>query len=145
VETDTQFFDKNEVDYFHFPICYWSLAPGANTEKGFAQICAPLLGWVSARLAQGHSVLVHCMSGAHRAGATGIACLMHLSNLDALAAIREAKSRRKEINPYVHDYLDFLNRLQIARGMGSVDLAIEEAARSGFEKSMALHFQKPTQ
>jgi hypothetical protein len=129
-----------EVDYFHFPISYWSLVPGAKTSEGVAQISAPLLGWVSARLKEGHSVLIQCLFGAHRAGATAIACLMHLSDLDAAAAISEARSRRKLINPHFLDFADFLIKLQIARREGLVDLAIKEAATSGYQNSMASVF-----
>jgi dual specificity MAP kinase phosphatase len=138
----TETFEESEVDYLHFPISYWYTVPGATTDKGIAQICAPMLGWVCARLEQGHPVLLHGFFGVHRAGTTGIACLMHLSDLSADAAISEAKSKRETIDPHFFDFADvkFLKRLEKARQEGLVDTAIKEAANNGYEWSMALVF-----
>jgi hypothetical protein len=137
LEDPAQPFEDKDVDYFHFPISYWGVVPGAKTEEGVAKMCAPMLGWVSEKLEQGHSVLVHCLFGAHRAGTTGIACLMHLIDMDATAATNEARSRRRVINPSVFDFPDFLNRLQVAHGKGLVSHAIEDAAAVGYANAMA--------
>jgi hypothetical protein len=67
---------------------------------------------------------------------------MHFSHVNVKLAIQEAKSRRKIINPYFEDFIDFLERLQRALRSGWVDLAIEEAAKYGYENSMATVFGK---
>jgi hypothetical protein len=126
-----------DVSYFHFPISHWAVAPGAKTERSVAKFAAPVLGWVSENLEQGNSVLIHCLFGAHRAGTTGIACIMHLANVDAATATCEAKSRRKEINPYVFDFQEFLSRFQNARRQDLLSDAINQAATDGYVNSMA--------
>ena len=57
-------------------------------------------------LAEGRSVLIHCLAGAHRAGSAGIACLMRLEGLDLAAATARAQAARPIIDP-IH-YLSFL-------------------------------------
>jgi hypothetical protein len=46
----------------------------------------PLFDFIDAALAAGGSVLIHCLAGAHRAGTTGITCLMHYTGLDPSGA-----------------------------------------------------------
>jgi hypothetical protein len=67
---------------------------------------------------------------------------MHLSDLSAEAAITEAKSRHDVVDPHFFDFIDmkFLQRLQNAFQQGLLDPAIKEAARSGYESSMAAVF-----
>ena len=50
-------------------------------------------------LSRGDNVLVHCLAGAHRAGTTGCACLMHFGGLDVQQAISVAKKLRPIIDP----------------------------------------------
>ena len=50
-------------------------------------------------LSRGDNVLVHCLAGAHRAGTTGCACLMHFGGLDVQQAISVAKRLRPIIDP----------------------------------------------
>ena len=47
----------------------------------------------------GHSVLIHCLAGAHRAGTTAILCLMHLLGLNSVEATQTAQSLRSMIEP----------------------------------------------
>ena len=61
---------------------------------------------MSTELAEGRSVLIHCLAGAHRAGSAGIACLMRLEGLDLAAATARAQAARPIIDP-IH-YLSFL-------------------------------------
>lgn len=37
----------------------------------------PLFEFIEAAIARGDSILIHCLAGAHRAGTTGVACLVH--------------------------------------------------------------------
>ena len=62
----------------------------------------PLFAFVDAALARGASVLVHCLAGAHRAGTSGVALLMHLDKRlggSADAATRCARAARPAIEP----------------------------------------------
>ena len=47
---------------------------------------APLFQFVEGELSAGNNVLIHCLAGAHRAGTAGVACLMHLCDLDMQTA-----------------------------------------------------------
>ncbi len=56
---------------------------------------------------------VHCLAGAHRAGTTGVACLVHFADMDVPEAIRLAKRLRPIIDP-IGQLPEFLNRLRRA-------------------------------
>ena len=47
-------------------------------------------------------MLVHCLAGAHRAGTTGVLCILHYSDMDVKTAIKTAKSIRSVIDPADH-------------------------------------------
>ena len=78
----------------------------------------PLFAFIDSALAEGASVLVHCLAGAHRAGTTGCLCLMHYANLDVATAIASAKSLRPIIDPMGH-LRELLNRFQMIRELKS--------------------------
>merc|ERR1712070_787445 len=58
-----------------------------------------MLEFVGNALAGGKNVMVHCSAGAHRAGTTGVICLLHFHNLSSEDAIAEAQSCRPVIDP----------------------------------------------
>ena len=58
-----------------------------------------LFAVIDGALAKGESVLVHCLAGAHRAGTTGIMCLMHYAGMSSLEAVPTAKRLRPVIDP----------------------------------------------
>ncbi len=62
-----------------------------------------------------HAVLlqIHCLAGAHRAGTTGVACLVHYAKMDVPTAIVVAKRCRPIIDP-IGQLPEFLNRLRRA-------------------------------
>ena len=64
------------------------------SNEGMLLWFAPLFRWVDAALSNEHDVLVHCLVGAHRAGASAIAYLMWSTRIGAEAALREVKARR---------------------------------------------------
>jgi len=82
------------VTYLQFPVADWEDCRGARTDAGLARILSPLLGFVEDGLAAGENVLVHCFAGAHRSGAAGIACMMHMQGLSSEAALEAARARR---------------------------------------------------
>ena len=56
--------------------------------------------------------ITDCLAGAHRAGTTGVACLMHYGRItDVKEAIQTGKSLRRAIDP-IGRLPEFLYRLQ---------------------------------
>ena len=71
-------------------------------------------------LENGHNVLIHCLAGAHRAGTTAIAYLMHRAKLDVRSAIISAKLCRPIISP-IGSFPNLLIRLDMALKEKRVD------------------------
>jgi hypothetical protein len=72
--TDTMpFYHQNVFTYYRFNISFW---PSFGDVDELQRFLTPLWAFVDGVLAKGESVLVHCLAGAHRAGTTGILCLM---------------------------------------------------------------------
>ena len=69
--------------------------------------------WIDEATANGHSVLIHCLAGAHRAGSTAIAFLMHARGLDVREATIAAKRCRPCIEP-LGGFAGLLVRLDVA-------------------------------
>jgi protein-tyrosine phosphatase len=72
----------------------------------------PMFEFIEEAISRGDNVLVHCLAGAHRAGTTGCACLMHFGGLEADKAIMVAKRLRPIIDP-IGQLPQFLKRLEI--------------------------------
>ena len=47
----------------------------------YLEFTNPMFAFIEEAIAGGESVLVHCLAGAHRAGTTGCACLVHFAGL----------------------------------------------------------------
>uniref|UniRef100_A0A7S0RVJ9 protein-tyrosine-phosphatase n=1 Tax=Pyramimonas obovata TaxID=1411642 RepID=A0A7S0RVJ9_9CHLO len=95
-----------------------------SSDQSVVQFVTPLFQFVDTALERGHSVLVHCLAGAHRAGTTGVACLMHLTGAQADEATKLAQRCRRVVCPIgmLPQFLDGLERLQAKRsqrGIGS--------------------------
>ena len=86
--------------YLAYPIGLWrqklSLSP---KPAATLQYFEPLFRFVEGELAEGNNVIIHCLAGAHRAGTAGVACLMHLADLDRATATTIAQTARPAINP----------------------------------------------
>ena len=110
--------------YLAYPIGLWrqklSLSP---KPAATLQYFEPLFRFVEGELAEGNNVMIHCLAvschdiagtwvaffsrcqryrcgqGAHRAGTAGVACLMHLADLDRATATTIAQTARPAINP----------------------------------------------
>lgn len=87
----------NPITYLRFDITQHYQK--ARTEKDAVEFVEPMLTFVSNALAQGKNVMVHCLAGAHRAGTTGIICLMHFAKLSPKEATYTAKRCRPIIDP----------------------------------------------
>lgn len=93
------------------------------------QYFQPVFEFVDGALARGCNVLIHCHAGAHRAGSTGVAYLMHATGMDLDAAIHAARLCRAVIHPYGR-LLELLRMLDAAR-------AGTAAAAAGWSASVA--------
>jgi len=101
------------ITYFRFPISFWS----SNVDQSDASVVAfmlPMFTFVEEAVASGGCVLVHCLAGAHRAGTTGCALLMHFADMDVYKAVHTAKQLRPIIEP-IGTLGMFLQRFQKAR------------------------------
>lgn len=82
-----------------------------RSEKDAVAFAQPLLSFVTDALNQGKNVLVHCLAGAHRAGTSGIICLMHFAKLSSPEATSIAKQCRPIIDP-ICDFPLLLARIE---------------------------------
>jgi protein tyrosine phosphatase len=90
--------------YFRFNISYWFRAIGsrsldAKNAKAVLDFFQPVFDFIEVATANGDGVLIHCLAGAHRAGTTGIAFLMHIASLNREDATRVAKRLRPIVDP----------------------------------------------
>ena len=99
--------------YYVFPISTWWTSLNATNASVYA-FTDPMFSFITEMISQGNNVLVHCLAGAHRAGTTGCACLMHFAQMDQKTAISTAKSLRPIIDP-IGTLPDFLRRLEQAQ------------------------------
>ena len=84
-------------------------------------------------------MLIHCVAGAHRAGTTACAYLMHQDrSLTSAAAIAECKRQRPVIDP-AHDarLMELLRRLQAAHtGVPVADASLAGSSAESSEKDL---------
>eukprot|EP00933_Yihiella_yeosuensis_P022824 TRINITY_DN17891_c0_g1_i1.p1 TRINITY_DN17891_c0_g1~~TRINITY_DN17891_c0_g1_i1.p1 ORF type:complete len:314 (+),score=40.93 TRINITY_DN17891_c0_g1_i1:73-1014(+) len=88
---------SGHINYFRFDIS--SHYHRVKSDADAVAFVQPVLDWISAALAEGRNVIVHCLAGAHRAGTTGCLCLMHFAGLPRNEAIAAAKKCRSIIDP----------------------------------------------
>ena len=120
--------NERRIAYLRFNVAYWQDAgqdnrPQPASSREIVEFIRSLFAFVDGALAQGESVLVHCLAGAHRAGTTGCLLLMHKHGFGAQDAILAAKSLRPIINPIgsLPGFLLFFerHREEALRGRGS--------------------------
>lgn len=105
-------YHKDKLEYFTFPISHWPLYVN-STNASVIDFTQPMFDFIEEAIANGDSVLVHCLAGAHRAGTTGVSCLIHFARLPAMDAIMIAKRCRPIIDP-IGQLPEFLRRLERA-------------------------------
>lgn len=88
------------ITYLRFDIVCHHLVP---TDKATMSFVQPMLDFISDALKRGKNVMVHCLAGAHRAGTTGIICLMHFAKL----SLKDAKLMAKQCRPIIDPIGDF--------------------------------------
>lgn len=126
-------FHKDDLNYYNFPISHWE----QHVNKSNASVIdfsKPMFGFIEDKISRGESVLVHCLAGAHRAGTTGVACLIHFAGLDVPAAIAAAKMLRPIIDP-IGQLPQFLHRLKKAYDARDMVAAVEVATATTTAKS----------
>ncbi len=106
-------FHKGKLNYYTFPISHWWAHIKDNNNASVYLFADPLWAFIDSALEAGGSVLVHCLAGAHRAGTTGCACLMHYGGMRHQDAMRTAKQLRPIIDP-IGQLPQFLMRLEAA-------------------------------
>uniref|UniRef100_A0A6U5B349 protein-tyrosine-phosphatase n=1 Tax=Hemiselmis andersenii TaxID=464988 RepID=A0A6U5B349_HEMAN len=89
-----------KIRYHRFDIAGWwrHLGKGFGNEAT-KEFIKPVFTFIGDAVSQGNNVLVHCLAGAHRAGTTGCACLMHYGGLSVGSSIAAAKKLRPVIDP----------------------------------------------
>jgi hypothetical protein len=107
------FHEGRGMMYYTFTISNWQTCVNA-THASVLAFANPMFAFIEEAISQGDSVLVHCLAGAHRAGTTGCACLMHFAGMDVPTAIRTAKRCRPIIDP-IGQLPEFLVRLHRAK------------------------------
>jgi hypothetical protein len=106
-------YHKGKLRYYVFPIAQWGSFVN-RTDESILQFTGPMFDFIEGAISKGESVLVHCLAGAHRAGTTGCACLVHFADMEPNKAIMTAKRLRPIIDP-IGSLPELLVRLQKAR------------------------------
>lgn len=83
--------------------------------------------FIEEAIANGQNVLVHCLAGAHRAGTTGVACLIHFAKLNVEEAVVIAKRCRPIIDPIgqLPEFLYRLKRMEDSREASTAPTSIK--------------------
>ena len=68
--------------------------------KGVLKYINPLIDFIEKATEEGHSVLIHCFVGMHRAGTCVCLWLMYKEHLSVKDAMAFAKSKREVIEPF---------------------------------------------
>mmetsp|Transcript_65008 Transcript_65008/g.152092 ORF Transcript_65008/g.152092 Transcript_65008/m.152092 type:complete len:191 (-) Transcript_65008:52-624(-) len=97
--SENYFEGETGFEYFRFDLANWKRQPDTETAEGARRYVSTVLDFLDAALDDGNNVLVHCYAGAHRAGTTAVAYLMHAHGISFGQALRRAQQRRPVINP----------------------------------------------
>merc|ERR1711981_725728 len=94
------FFEKDTAfRYFAFSVAKHHHIVTHSNDMAALELFSGVFAFIDAALARGESVLIHCLVGAHRAGTTGVAYLLHKTSLDVSSAITAAKQCRPVVDP----------------------------------------------
>merc|ERR1712062_170172 len=91
-----------------FDVSFWRREVDGRLNGELSSFLKPVLEFISDVIHRGESVLVHCLAGAHRAGTTGIICLMHFRGMNSTTAISLAQTKRPIIDP-IGDFRQLLS------------------------------------
>jgi protein-tyrosine phosphatase len=96
--------------YYTFPISHWQLYVN-STNASVQAFTDPMFEFINEAISSGQNVLLHCLAGAHRAGTTGVACIIHFAGLNVEESVAIAKRCRPIIDP-IGQLPEFLYRLK---------------------------------
>mmetsp|Transcript_27799 Transcript_27799/g.70223 ORF Transcript_27799/g.70223 Transcript_27799/m.70223 type:complete len:242 (-) Transcript_27799:593-1318(-) len=120
-DTTTENFHEGQAgyQYYRFPISHWWREKNMDSPENVLRFFLEPFKWIDAQIEQGHSVLIHCLAGAHRAGSTGVAYCMYAnkSGFDETLAI--VKSIRPIVDPF-GPLEELLRRLEAGLKKGAV-------------------------
>lgn len=107
------FFEKTkEIQYFRFPIAYWSNSQLCRDGK-ILDFFLPFFKFVDSAISTGEgNVLIHCLAGAHRAGTSSVSYILYKTQSTAISATRTAKALRPIIDP-IYSLKDLLYHLEL--------------------------------
>jgi len=106
--------DEKGVAYYNFIIYRYLSELDLRTDRGVLEFFMPVFSWIDKQVSEGRSVLIHCLAGAHRAGTTGTAYVMHAAKIyDHETAVAACKKCRPVVNP-IYGMRDLLRQLGIA-------------------------------
>mmetsp|Transcript_13505 Transcript_13505/g.36430 ORF Transcript_13505/g.36430 Transcript_13505/m.36430 type:complete len:218 (+) Transcript_13505:92-745(+) len=103
--------DDPAIEYYRFDIYRYFRELDLRNSDGVFPFFKPVFEWIDNATAEGRSVLIHCLAGAHRAGTTGVAFTMHAANLDHRTAIAACKACRPAVDP-IGDLTTLLAQLE---------------------------------
>lgn len=149
IRTRNFFEDNAEFAYCRFPVARWQstvLAADGNTDEREArervlEYMQPLFEFCDSALESGHSVLVHCRAGAHRAGTVGTAYLMRAMKVNYMEALAIAKTKRPIVDPFTH-LLSLLEMLSQALGHEPLGESVDEIARAKYQKMIKMRIPR---
>lgn len=104
--------------YYRFPISHWWKEPNMDKAEKVLELFAKPFIWIDQQLEQGHSVLIHCLAGAHRAGSTGVGYYMYVNRLGFDTALTRVKSIRPIVDPF-GPLEELLRRLEVSLRMAA--------------------------
>jgi len=116
---------QSGIEYFNFQVECWNrivaseqqipFVPSAASAASAVEFFGPVWRFIRQAVEGGGSVLIHCFAGMHRAGATAVSFLMHMSpGLRTSEAITRAQECRPVIDPRGHgDLITLLEQLDI--------------------------------
>ncbi|CAK9096056.1 unnamed protein product [Durusdinium trenchii] len=102
------------IAYYRFDLYKFFATLDLRSTRGVLEFFLPVFQWIDAAVNSGQSVLIHCLAGAHRAGTTGVAYVMHAADLDHQTAIAACKRCRPVVDP-IGDLTNLLAQLDLAR------------------------------
>lgn len=93
---------KTKIIYHRFNVARLAVAGKIDraTGSGALDVFRATFDFIDSQVKQGHSVLVHCLAGAHRAGTVGVAFLMYKTSMSVDEALAIAQECRPVIGPF---------------------------------------------
>jgi len=102
-----------ELEYIRFPVSFWAMRlKRSSSSQEILEYFHDLFAAIDAKLKKGHSVLIHCLAGAHRAATVTGAYLMYKKRIHVSVLEDHMRNIRPiiELLPGLYDLLEILQR-----------------------------------